>query len=67
MTTAKEIIDAAISYACGWHVFPVVGKRPARRHGFHDAVATTDEVRNLFGRYPEAKASESRPAPAACS
>ena len=53
--TAMAIIDAAIAYASyGWRVFPVVGKRPACRHGFHEAVANEHEVRNLFGRHIDA-------------
>ncbi|MBV8096617.1 MAG: bifunctional DNA primase/polymerase [Acetobacteraceae bacterium] len=54
-------IDAALGYARarGWPVFPCswrgeLRKRPLTRHGLHDASCDPDQIREWWGRWPEA-------------
>lgn len=55
--TQVPLPHAAVVFAAGGvPVFPCVsgGKRPLTAHGFHDATTSLDQVREWWGRWPEA-------------
>src|SRR5690606_21287281 len=42
-------LNAALEYARkGWAIFPLVGKRPATKNGFHDATTDREQLERWF-------------------
>lgn len=56
LSSPGALLDAALWYSgeLGWPVFPVVphGKRPATRHGFHDATTNLEQIRRWWAEEP---------------
>lgn len=52
--TSNMLTEALELAALGWRVFPLNGKQPATRHGFHDASDDYDVIDAWWTRMPDA-------------
>ncbi len=53
-TANATIVEALACSKRGWHVLPVMGKRPLTQHGFMDATTDAGLIEQWYTRWPDA-------------